>query len=81
MSRNDSFNTELFHLKIALFRGDNLWITLPRNVNLFKDRSHAPLVADIVRSGILIGYKLLTLLVDGVIGQVHLQVIQIAVQG
>lgn len=76
MTCNDRLHGQLFELLPALIPRDHLWVTLPCIVNLFEDGREAALVARIVRAIIL--HKVLTFLVDRIVGKVHKQVVKVA---
>lgn len=80
VTRNYRLDTQLFHLGVTFGRGYYFRVFLSSQINLFEDRSHGPLMADVVSCSVLVCHKLVTLLINGIVCQVHLQVVQIAVQ-
>lgn len=69
VTRNYGFNSQFFELLPALLPRYHFRVFLPLEVNLFKDRREATLVAGVVRSVVL--NKVLTLLVDSIVSKVH----------
>ncbi len=71
------FNGKFFQQLPTFFRTDYFWVIYASVFDWFKDGCEAALVARIVLDPIVLD-KVLRLLVDGIVGQMHAQVVQIA---
>ena len=78
-ARNNRLHRQLLELLPALLGADDLGVLLPLLIDRLKDGRQTAFVTEVVSARVL--HKVLALLVDRVVGQMHAEVVEVAAEG